>query len=161
MATTKKKLGRICEYLVQVTIEAKTGYVVKNLNDDQKNHPVTDLKVMNSSNDDVVYKVSIKAKDGDSWPSVRGVQNKDEYIVFVDVKDDNDPEFYILSQKQWSAVLRKILPHRDPGAEIVNGAIEWNWTDKGQQKKRRGSYLKPEDISRYKDNWSVLPGVLR
>ena len=131
----------------------------KNLNDDQRNHPVTDLKVMNLSNDDVAYKVSIKAKDSDSWPSVRGVQNKNEYMVFVDVKHDNDPEFYILSQKQWGAVLREILPNRDHGAEIVDGAIEWNWTDKGQQKKRRGSKLYPKEISRYKDNWSVLPGV--
>jgi len=88
----------------------------KNLNDDQRNHPVTDLKVMNLSNDDVAYKVSIKAKDSNSWPSVRGVQNKNEYMVFVDVKHDNDPEFYILSQKQWGAVLREILPNRDHGA---------------------------------------------
>lgn len=160
MTTKKMTLGRTCEYLLQVIIEGKTGYTVKNLNDVKKNHPVTDLIVMNSSKD-VVYEVSVKTKDSPSWPSVRGVQGKNQYMVFVDVKYDDDPEFYILSQRQWGAVLRKILPYRDSGAEIIEGAIEWNWTEKGQPKKRRGSYLMPEEISRYKGNWSVLPGVLK
>jgi hypothetical protein len=158
MATEKMALGRICEYLVQVIIEEKTGYSVSNLNDAVKNHPATDLCVIDSSKN-VIYEVSIKAKNSPSWPSVRGVKNKNQYMVFVDVNHDKDPVFYILNKIQWESVLRTILPKRDAGAEIVDGTIEWNWTDKGQEKKHRGSYIKPEDISRFKDNWSVLPGI--
>jgi len=158
MTTKKMVFGRENEDFVQRIIECKTGYAVNNLNDVIKNHPITDLRV---SSENVAYEVSIKAKNSPTWTSVRGVQSTDQYIVFVDVKHD-DRVFYILNQRQWKDVLIKILPDRSkkyPGAEIIDGAIEWNWIVDNQPKKRRGSYLKPEEISLYKDNWSVLPGV--
>ena len=136
---------------------------MKNLNDDKKNHPTTDLIVTNPS-DEGSYEVSVKAKDGRDWPSVRGIRSKNQYIVFVDVECDGDPEFYVLNQKQWGTVLSKRLPHCDQSqnASIVDGAIEWNWeSSDGKSKRRRGATLTKEQISSYKDKWSVLPGVTK
>ena len=156
--TKKIIVGRLCEYLVKVILESKTGYAVENLNDEKINNPTTDLRVTNQSNGEK-FEVSVKAKDGPTWPAVRGISSKNQYIVFVDLQTKTDPDFYVLNNRQWIAVLKKLLPNRDAGAEIVNGAIEWNWMKDGNPKKRRGSYLKVDDIASYKDAWKVIPGV--
>lgn len=156
--TRKMSIGRICEYLVQTIVEYKSGYSVANLNDIKTNHPVTDL-IVTDSLDELSYEISVKAKEDSSWPRVKGINKKNQYMVFVDLNTDGDPSFYILSNRQWQNVLKKILPNRKEGGEIINGAIEWNWEVDGKKKKHRGSVLKIEDIERYKDNWSVLPGV--
>lgn len=156
--TRKMSIGRISEYLVQIIIELKTGYVVKNLNDTRNNNPVTDLLVINPNNNES-YEVSVKAKENASWPRVKGINEKNQFMVFVDLHTDGDPSFYILSQRQWLNVLKRILPNREEGAEIVGGAIEWNWEVDGKKKKHRGSILKIEDIKKYENNWSVLPGM--
>ena len=156
--TGKMAIGKICEYLVQVIIESKTGFTVKNLNDIKTNHPVTDLLATNPNNDES-YEVSVKAKLKDTWPSVKGINKKNQFIVFVDLNTIGDPSFYVLSKRQWINVLKRILPNREEGAEIVDGAIEWNWEVDGKKKKHRGSLLKVEDIERYKNNWSILPSA--
>lgn len=154
---TKSTLGKACECLVQEIIKSKTGFLVDNLNDKRVNHAVTDL-VVSSPTGDVVYEVSVKAKDGKEWPSVKGITRKGQYIVFVDFYDRTYPDFYVLSYGQWNGVLKKILPRRDKRAEVVNGAIEWNWVKDGKRMKRRGSLLRAEEIAKFKGKWSSLPG---
>ena len=153
---TKSSFGKACECLVHEIITAKTGFSVENLNDTKVNHPVTDL-IVKSLNGEVIYEVSVKAKDGHEWPSVKGIKNKDQYMVFVDFEERVYPEFYVLNYRQWNNVLKKILPKREKGAEIVDGAIEWNWLEGGKKKKRRGSLLRSEEIAIYRGKWSSLP----
>lgn len=157
--STKSAFGKACECLVQEIIKAKTGFLVDNLNDKKMNNPVTDL-VISSPEGDVEFEVSVKAKDGKDWPSVKGIARKGQYIVFVDFYDRTYPEFYVLSYRQWSCVLESILASRDDGAKIVNGAIEWNWVRDGKKMKRRGSLLRVDEIAKYKGKWSSLPGFV-
>ena len=108
--------------------------------------------------------MSVKAKYGPSWPAVHGIKSENQYIVFVDLQPDVDPTFYVLNHPQWTEVLKEILPNRKaiyPGAKIVDGAIEFHWTDdNGMPKKRRGSALGVNEIPlEYKNAWAVLPGA--
>lgn len=158
--TNKMNLGRLCEYLVKVIVEAKSGWSVQNINDQKKNHPRTDLLVRNEKTGEE-YEISVKAKQGASWPRVKGIAKSNEYIVFASLSSDNDPEFFILNNRQWSTFLKKILPTRSDGAEIIGGSIEWHWQAGGKEKSFKGTAIKREELMKYKDNWSVLPGVAR
>lgn len=155
--TRKGYFGTTCEELVRERIEKLTRGKAVNLNDLHHNHPVTDLEVTTPGGQR--YQVSVKGKAKPKWPAVKGIVTNDQYIVFVDCADVGDIGFYILSCRQWQAVLERILPERDKGAKIVKGALEWRWVDKGGKKKWRGSWLLPDEIKRYKDKWSTLPGV--
>lgn len=155
---TKSTFGKACEALVQEIIKSKTGFSVDNLNEKKVNHAVTDL-VVSSPAGDVRYEVSVKAKDGKEWPCVKGIALESQYIVFVDFYDRTYPNFYVLSYHEWNGVLSSILMSRCSGAEVVNGAIEWNWVKDGKKMKRRGSLLRVEEIAEYEEKWPSLPGV--
>lgn len=157
--TSKSQIGRLCEYLVKEIVERKTGFTVTNANDEATNYPVIDLVVFDSATGNE-YTISVKAKTGSMWPSVKGIQKKGQYIIFVSVEASADPCFYILTKRQWDSALRRMLPNRQAGATIVNGAIEWNWKVRGKNQKRRGSFVLPEDIKRHKNKWHALPGVI-
>ncbi len=156
--SNKSQFGRTCEDFVAELIAEKTKCNVSNLNDIKNNHPVTDLHVK-CEKKGVDYQVSIKAKKSKVWPSVRGIKEEGQYIVFVDIFKIDAPTFYILDHASWQQVLKDILPQRDAGAEIVDGAVEWNWVEDKKSKKFRGSQLFASDIEHYLNNWSVLPGV--
>nr|CAA6830693.1 MAG: Unknown protein [uncultured Thiotrichaceae bacterium] len=152
----KTRFGRTCEDFVAELIAAKTGYEVSNLNDVRYNHPVTDLLARDPKHFGE-YEVSVKGKKSASWPAVRGISEKNQYIIFVDIYKIESPNFYILNNQDWQEVLSSILPNRDGGAEIINGALEWNWVESGKNKKFRGSQLYTSDIEKYLNNWAVLP----
>jgi len=156
----KIKFGRVCEDFVAELISLKTGYIVSNLNDIRNNHPFTDLAV-SCPESDVLFEISIKAKKSPNWPAVKGISSDNQYLVFVDIYECESPSFYILNNQQWQKVLKKILPKRENGAEIINGALEWNWIEDGKAKRFRGSRLLPTDIAEFKDNWKVIPGISR
>ncbi|RRS08698.1 hypothetical protein EAG18_10915 [Pseudoalteromonas sp. J010] len=154
----KSDFGRVCEDFVGELIKSKTQLEVINLNDRKVNHPKTDLAVINLKSGEE-YQVSVKAKKGNVWPAVKGIDNDDHFIIFVDIYRLETPAFYVLSNHQWQSVLKNILPEREGGAEIKDGALEWNWEENGKAKKYRGSQLRVEDISDYVNNWSVLPSA--
>ena len=156
--TTKMNLGRLCEYLTKVIVETKSGWIVENINDQRKNHPRTDLLVKNPETGQT-YEISVKAKQGGSWPRVRGIVTIKEYIVFANLLADSDPEFFILSKGQWSSLLKKILPTRDAGAVIIDGSIEWHWKSGGKNRSFKGTAIKRDELLKYKDKWSTLPGI--
>ena len=156
--TDKMNLGRLCEYLVKVIVETKSGWYVENINDKDKNHPRTDLLVQNSETNEK-YEISVKSKRGNVWPSVKGIDRSNEYIVFASLTHDADPEFFILTNRQWQGLLRRLLPTRYLGGEIIDGAIVWNWEVNGKRKSRKGSAISREELNKYINNWGVLPGV--
>lgn len=156
--TEKINLGRLCEYLVKVVVEAKTGWIVENINDTQMNHPRTDLLVLNPVTGDK-YEISVKAKQGNTWPRVRGIAASNEYIVFCSLSPDSDPEFFVLNNDQWGELLKELIQTRSEGAGIINGSIEWHWEEGGKKKHFKGTAIKRDELLQYKDNWSVLPGI--
>ena len=156
--TEKMNLGRLCEYLVKVIVEAKSGWDVGNINDEKKNHPRTDLVVRNRETGEQ-YEISVKAKQGTKWPAVKGIAKSNEYIVFASLSPDADPEFFVLTNRQWGALLKRLLPTREAGGKIIDGAIVWRWTDDGKNKSFKGTAISKEEIAKYQDNWAVLPGM--
>lgn len=156
--TDKMNLGRLCEYMVKVIVEAKSGWVVKNINDQRKNHPRTDLLVQNPETDEH-YEISVKSKQGAKWPAVKGIAKSNEYIVFASLTPDADPEFFVLTNRQWGTLLKKLLPTREAGGEIIDGAIVWRWTEDGKKKSFKGTAISKEEIAKYQDKWVVLPGM--
>lgn len=156
--TTKMIMGRLCEYLVKVIVENKSGWEVDNINDEKKNHPRTDLVVRNQKNGEQ-YEISVKAKQGKEWPAVKGVAKSHEYIIFVSLTPDADPEFFVLTNLQWSALLKSLLPTRKPGGEVIDGAIVWRWKNDGKNKCFRGTAIRKYEIEEYQDKWEVLPGI--
>lgn len=154
----KINLGRLCEYLVKVVVESKSGWSVKNINDEKRNHPRTDLIVRNQQTGEQ-YEISVKAKQGKKWPAVKGIANSNEYIIFVSLTPNSDPEFFILTNRQWGGLLKRLLPTRDPGAEIIGGSIQWSWIEDGKKKSFKGTAISREEISKYRDRWTVLPGI--
>ncbi|WP_448383527.1 hypothetical protein [Desulfosoma sp.] len=154
----KMKLGRYCEDLVKEIVEKKSGWVVENINDSCQNHPVTDLIVRNPETGKE-YEISVKSTQTNVWPRVRGITKSNEYLVFVSVTPEADPEFFVLNNRQWLAFLKKILPTRDPGGKIVEGTIVWVWGTKENKKSFRGTQIKKEELKKYRNKWSTLPGV--
>jgi hypothetical protein len=75
-------------------------------------------------------------------------------VEYIENKKQN---FFILNYSEWISTLKKIKPQREKGTKIVKGALEWNWEVDGVLKKRRGSWLFPEDIKEYKSCWETLP----
>jgi len=163
--TKKMKIGDSGEKYILNMINEKTDDVAINMNKIKNNYPVIDLVVLNKTSYKY-YGISVKAKKTTkAWPRVSGIKNKNQYIIFVDYYLKKSPDIYILGYSAWITVLETILPERnkkDPGAKIVDGAIEWhNFKNKNGKfvKRYRGSLIRPEEIKRYKDNWNVLPGV--
>lgn len=157
--TEKMNLGRLCEYLVKVIVEAKSGWDVGNINDEKKNHPRTDLVVRNRETGEQ-YEISVKSKQGKKWPAVKGIAKSNEYIVFASLTRDADPEFFVLNNRQWGALAKRLLPTREAGGEIIDGAIVWRWTtEDGKNRSFKGTAISKEEIVKYQDNWSVLPGM--
>lgn len=156
--TDRATFGRVCEDFVAQLIAIKTGLVVTNLNDERENHPVTDLRIT-ESNGKSLYEVSVKAKKTAEWPAVKGISENTQYMVFVDIYTNDAPQFYILTNEDWQNVLKTIQPKRNAGAQIVSGALQWNWTDNGRLKKFRGSKLYQADIDVFKNNWRALPRI--
>jgi hypothetical protein len=156
--TEKMNLGRLCEYLVKVIVEAKSGWDVCNINDKKKNHLRTDLVVHNRETGEQ-YEISVKAKQGATWPAVKGIAKSNEYIVFASLAPDADPEFFVLTNRQWGALLRRLLPTREAGGEIIDGAIVWRWIVDGKNKSFKGTAISKEEIAKYQDKWAVLPGI--
>jgi hypothetical protein len=55
-----------------------------------------------------LLRLSVKAKQGATWPAVKGIYRKDEFIIFLDYKnkaDGESPAFYILDSKAWKTLI--------------------------------------------------------
>src|SRR5258708_28183458 len=73
------------------------------------NHKQTDILVETK---DHMLRISVKAKQGNEWPSIGGISRRDDFLVLVDLKEKFDkdrPDFYILGLDDWNQLIQEAL----------------------------------------------------
>ncbi len=120
------------------------------------NHKKTDLLV---EKDDKLFRVSVKAKRGYEWPSVKGIWKNNDIIVFVDFKGKEDverPDFYVLGVKEWTKLIESIKREK-PGSQIDKKTNTifwppWSKTSRGW----RGCSIRVNHVDEYRDKWPSI-----
>jgi spore coat polysaccharide biosynthesis protein SpsF (cytidylyltransferase family) len=87
-----------------------------------------------------MLRIQVKGKQGKEWPLIKGISGKDILLVFVDFenkKENERPDLYILTAKDWERLLK----------------IE---------KKKQGDQpdIKPEMIKEYKERWDKIKEIV-
>lgn len=56
-----------------------------------------------------MIRIEVKAKQGPSWPNCKGIHGQNIALVFVDFKDKEDerPDFYVLTVQDWWNVVNE------------------------------------------------------
>jgi hypothetical protein len=145
----RESLGLAGEYAVASELCKRGFYAQLTLG----NHKKTDLLV---ETEDKLFRVSVKAKRGYEWPSVKGIWAKGDIIVFVDFKGKDDlerPNFYVLGVEEWLKLI-KIIRKEKVGSKIdkkTNTVFwdPWSKTSKGW----RGCSIRVKHVEEYKDKW--------
>ncbi len=93
MIISKENIGLAGEYAVASELCKRGFYAQLTLG----NHKKTDILVEDNK---IFFRVSVKSKQGTQWPSVKGIWQKGDLIVFVDFKGkeaSNRPDYYVLT----------------------------------------------------------------
>lgn len=65
------------------------------------------IDLLTLSREGIFLKIEVKAKQGLTWPNVKGLPSGGGFLVFVDFaeKDDADrPDFFVLSSNDWRSL---------------------------------------------------------
>ena len=149
MTIEKETIGLAGEYAVASELCKRGYYAQLTLG----HHKKTDLVV---EDDEKLFRVSVKSKQGDQWPSVKGIWQKGDLIVLVDFKhkkSDERPDYYVLTVQDWKKVVKKLKRKLRGGAKIdKTNTLYWDpW--KGNPKGWKGCAISVKDIQGYKDCW--------
>ena len=127
----------------------------------------TDLLVL--TEDGNVARVEVKAKQKDNWPGCKGIGDQNSVIVFVDMQDKeahDQPDFYILSYRNWKNLLRK--KKRDyeeshPGKTMLveNGVPKYVDHITRSGKPYEGTTVSVRNVVKFKDKWEKIEKIVR
>ncbi|TSA58313.1 MAG: hypothetical protein D4R39_00910 [Methylophilaceae bacterium] len=109
----KESVGLAGEYAVASELCKRGFYAQLTLG----NHKKTDL-IVESNNK--LFRVSVKSKQGSTWPKVTGIWAPGDLLVFVDFEgksNDERPDFYVLGVDQWKSLVKKL--HKSIRAAIA------------------------------------------
>src|SRR5258708_23004639 len=98
---SKELLGLAGEYAVASELCRRGVYGQLTLG----NHKQTDILVETK---DHMLRISVKAKQGNEWPSIVGLCRSDDFLVLVDLRGKSDmdrPDFYILDLDDWKQLI--------------------------------------------------------
>jgi hypothetical protein len=105
-----------------------------------------------------MLRIQVKAQKGKIWPWCKGIYGKDIFLVFVDFekkKENERPDFYILTVKDWKKLLKKELIQT---GKVARGEVtidEKNvpiWEDGYHQ----GWKITPEMIKEHQEKWDKI-----
>jgi hypothetical protein len=105
---SKELLGLAGEYAVASELCRRGVYAQLTLG----NHKQTDIL---DETKDHMLRISVKAKQANSWPSVGGLTRSDDFLVLVDLQRTSDkgrPDFYILDLTDWDQLIQKELQRK-------------------------------------------------
>jgi hypothetical protein len=145
MAIPKETLGLAGEFAVASELCKRGVYAQLTLG----NRKRTDLLVDNGH---VVLRVEVKSKQGREWPGVKGITRDDALIVFVDFfkKDSGErPDFYVLTFKDWKALVRQRYRECSPGSVELTSDFSLIWNEG----KYVGMGVRPDRIEKHKEAW--------
>lgn len=121
------------------------------------NRKKTDLLVDSGQN---LFRISVKSKQKNVWPSVKGIWQPSDLLVFVDYKDKPigvTPDFYVINVLTWKKVLKnKIKSIEDPRVRIDDENTLYWPGEEGGKNSFTGCHISISDIEDYKDNWSII-----
>ena len=129
MKISKDILGLAAEFAVASELCRRDIYAQLTLGQRKR----TDILV---ETEKTMLRIQVKGKQGKEWPLVKGISGKDIFLVFVDFenkKENERPDFYILTVKDWGKLL-------------------------GSEEKKQGPRpdIKPEMIKEYKERWDKI-----
>ena len=153
MSVAKETIGLAGEYAVAAELCRRGIYCQLTLGNRKK----TDLLV---DTDEHLFRVSVKAKQKQSWPQVKGIWQKGDLLVFVDYKGKDfttPPDFYVLDVPAWKKVVGRIKKRKDdPRAKIdKENTLYWPGPE-GENSSWTGCQVSVADVAEYKDSWPAL-----
>jgi len=108
-----------------------------------------------------MLRIQVKGKQGREWPGCKGICGEDIVLVFVDFekkKENERPDFYILTVKDWEKLLEKELKLTGKvqrGEITIDGKNMPTWKD-GYQ----GMGIVPRMVEEYKDRWDKIANII-
>jgi len=146
---SKENVGLAGEYAVASELCKRGFYAQLTLG----NHKKTDLLV---ESNDSLFRVSVKAKQGSTWPKVTGIWAPGDLLVFVDFKGKNvneRPELYILGVDNWKALISKLHKSKsDSKIDKKTNTLYWGDDDK---KGWWGCSISVNNVKEFKDCWPM------
>jgi len=114
-----------------------------------------------------MLRIQVKSKQQRDWPNCKGIYGKKIVLVFVDFenkKEDERPDFYVLTVKDWKSLVNRELDSRISAGEVkVNEKNIPIWVKKvGKDRKPyEGMGVRPEQIKEYKERWDKITKMVR
>jgi tyrosine-protein phosphatase YwqE len=152
MKLKKENLSLAGEYAVASEICRRNFYAQITLGHLKK----ADILVYNPETGKEI-RIEVKSKQGKEWPGIRGINDNQTLLIFVDFenkKDTERPDFYILNAEDWQEFLKNFVVNNPNLSELIDNYIP-NWKDN-----YKGVGVKPKDIIQHKERWDKIEKLL-
>ena len=150
MPISKHILGLAAEFAVASELCKRNIYAQLTLGPRKR----TDILV---ETERAFLRIQVKGKQGREWPGCKGIYGEDIILVFVDFqnkKENERPDFYILTVEDWEKLLKKELKLT---GKVKRGEVTLDernmptWKD-GYQ----GMGIIPKMIEEHKEQWDKI-----
>lgn len=152
MTIPTEMLGLAGEYAVAAEVCRRGAYCQLTLGNRKK----TDLLIETA---ETLFRISVKAKQKQSWPRVRGIWQNGDLLVFVDYKNKdlaNSPDFYILDVHAWKKVVNRIKKKKDDPRAKIDKENTLYWPPEDGREAWIGCQINVNDIKEFKNAWPVF-----
>jgi len=116
----------------------------------------TDILVYNPDSGKEL-RIEVKAKQGKEWPGIKGINDNQSLLIFVDFenkKGNERPDFYILNAQDWRDFLNNFVINNPNFKQLIDNYIP-QWKD-GYV----GTSVRPHQIVQHKEKWDKVEKLL-
>ena len=157
MKLNKPLLGISAKHCVAAELGRRN--ILAEFKDEKKNEIVINSEI--SSETFIVY---VRSKQGNEWPGVKGINNSDSFLVFVDfegISINQRPSYYILGMEDWyNLILERKAEYekKHPGGrvKIIDNVIIFMDEINPSGKPYKGCGIKPSQIKPFKEKWQKI-----
>lgn len=151
---SKESVGLAGEYAVAAELCRRGFYAQLTLGNHKKTDLIVERPITKFGRN--LFRVSVKAKTGPTWPRVTGIWEEGDLLVFVDFKgkpDEARPDFYVLTVPDWKETVKELKRTKEDGAKIdKTNTLFWEpWND--NEKGWYGCSVSVANIKNHKDAW--------
>lgn len=165
---SKETLGLAAEFAVASELCRRGIYAQLTLG----NRKRTDLLV--DSEDGQMLHVQVKAKQKREWPALKGISDPSFVLVLVDYEKKQlfeRPDFYVLTSADWAkvATLARNTLIKTGKVASADISLDENFVATTRAKRARGKPepkdyvgigVKQEQVTKYKECWEKITGLL-
>ena len=155
----RSTLGLAGEYAVATELCRRNIYAQLTLGNQKR----TDLLAFSETGK--LVRLEVKGKQGQSWPSCRGISGKRTFLIFVDFANktvDARPDFYVLTSSDWLRVIKKRIrelqasnPHKRIKIDADNVPIFVDEIGKSG-KPHTGITVRADYLIPYQEKWNKV-----